>query len=244
VVKLRLVENDYAILRAYEHRSSFRTFISIVVQRMALDYGIHVWGKWHASAEAKRLGALAIDLEELLLRDGRTLEEAVTLLRSKHEGVSLASLQALAARLPERAPRRRKIPLDDAESTLAQPADADEPMLADERRRASQELSRVISPIMDRLSEEDRLILQLKFGGMSVAQIARAFGRDQKLTYRRIESNLKEIRRELERAGIQRDGVADLIGHDEIFVHFDIGNPIARPSMPGDESTGPHTEEP
>ena len=69
MVKLRLVENDYAVLRAYEARSKFETFISIVVQRMALDFRIHMWGKWHASAEAKRLGPLAIRLEELLLRN-------------------------------------------------------------------------------------------------------------------------------------------------------------------------------
>jgi RNA polymerase sigma factor for flagellar operon FliA len=239
-VMVWLVEDDCAVLRAYEGRSSFRTFISIVVQRMALDFRVHEWGKWHASAEAKRLGALAIDLEVLLHRDGRTLEEAVPFLRAKHEDVSLASLQALAARLPERAPRRRKIALDDAEFTPARPPDVDEPMLADERRRASQELSRLIAPIMDRLAEDDRVILQLKFGGMSVAQIARAFALDQKLTYRRVEKNLRELKRELERAGVTwRGNIADLIGHDEAFLHFDIGNQIPRPSKPGDDTEEP-----
>jgi hypothetical protein len=212
---------------------------------MALDFRIHEWGKWHTSVDAKRLGPLAVALEQLLYRDGRTLEEAVTHLQPKHEGVSHASLQALAEQLPERAPRPRNVPLPD-DYPIAQPPDADEALLADERRRAAQELARLIAEILARFSEQDRLILQLKFGGMSVAQIARAFVLDQKLTYRRIEGNLKELKRELERAGFTWRDVADLIGHNEAFLHFDIGNQNPRPSMPGDESTGPdpETEEP
>jgi len=248
VVQLRLVENDYAILRAYEGRSSLETYIGAVVVRMALDYSDHLWGKWHPSAEAKRLGALAVDLERLRHRDGRTLEEAVPLLQTKHDGVSPASLQALEAKLPARPPRRRNVSLaDDAEETIARPADADadESILAEERHRKSQELSRLISEIMGRLPAEDRLILQLRFeGGMPVVEIARAFKLDQKHTYRRIERNLWAIKGELEGAGFPWSDVADLIGRNEIFVHFDIGNQNARPSMPGDESTGLHTEEP
>jgi len=246
VVKLRLVENDYAVLRAYEQRSSFRTYISIVVQRMALDYRIHEWGKWHASAEAKRLGALALELEEIVLRDGRTIDEALVLLRSKHDGITRESLQELAAKLPTRAPRRRTIPLDDAApESLSRPADADHPILTDERRRASQQLSTMMSAALARFAEEDQLILQLRFEqGMSVAQIARALALDQKLTYRRIERNMREIRRELERAGITSGDVDDLIGRDEVFIRFDIGNPGVRPSIPGDETRNEQTEAP
>lgn len=213
---------------------------------MALDFRIHEWGKWHASAEAKRLGPLAVALEQLLYRDGRTLGEAVTLLQPKHEGVSHASLQALAEKLSPRAPRPHNIPLPD-DCPIAQPADVHEPLLAEERRRASRELSQVVSAAMTRLPAEDRSILQLRFeGGMTVAQIARAFALDQKLTYRRIERNMREIRRELERAGFTSGDVADLIGHNEAFLHFDIGNQDPRPSMPDDESSGPDpdTEEP
>lgn len=40
VVHLKLVENDYAVLRSYEGRSSLATFISVVVQRLVLDHRI------------------------------------------------------------------------------------------------------------------------------------------------------------------------------------------------------------
>lgn len=85
IVRLKFVENDYAIVRAFSGRCAFSTYVHIVVQRMALDYRIHVWGKWHSSAEAKRLGPLAVELEILLHRDGRTLDEALPLLAARHE---------------------------------------------------------------------------------------------------------------------------------------------------------------
>jgi len=246
VVKLRLVENDYAILRSYEGRSSFRTYISMVVQRMALDYRIHEWGKWHASAEAKRLGELAAELEQILQRDGRTIDDALLLLQSNHEGVTRESLQQLAAKLPARAPRRRSIPLDDAApEMLTHPGAADEPLLADDRRRASKEVSEMMSSALARFGEEDQLILQLRFEqGLTVAQIARVLRLDQKLTYRRIERIMREIRRQLERAGITARDVDDLIGRDEALVRFDFGNPQSRPSIPVDDKRNEHPEAP
>src|SRR2546423_12833075 len=81
IVKLKLCENDYGIVRKFEGRSNFGTYLTIVVARMLLDYRIHCWGKWHPSAEARRLGDLAVDLEQLLHRDGRTLDDALPLLR-------------------------------------------------------------------------------------------------------------------------------------------------------------------
>lgn len=245
VVKLKLVENDYAILHAYEQRSSFATFISVVVQRMALDYRIHTWGRWHPSAEAKRLGTLALELEQLLNRDGRTFDDAVVLLCSKHDGVTRESLAALAAKLPPRPPRHREVELDEAAPVaLTARAGADEPLLTDDRRRQSAHLSELMAGLMSRLPQDDRLILQLRFeGGMTVAQIARSLGLDQKMTYRRIDRSMRDIRRELERSGIASSDVADLIGRDEAFLHFELGNQESRPSIPRDERAQRQPEE-
>lgn len=245
VVNLRLIENDYAILRAYEKRSSFATYLSIVIQRMALDYRNHVWGKWRASAAATRLGDLAVDLEQLLHRDGKTLDEALAILTRKHEGVTRDSLRALAAQLPERAPRHREVDLEDAEPyAIAGPVAVEEKIRDDERRTAAVRLRRLLADAFERMPEDDRLVLQLRFEqGMTVPQIARALGRDQKLLYRHIERRMKEIRVELQRSGIAADEVADLIGRDEVFFSFDFGKHAPRPSMVSDEKVATAWEE-
>src|SRR5258708_2977492 len=83
-VKLKFVESDYAVLTKFEGRSSLRTYLTIVIQRLFLDYRISAWGKWRPSAEAKRGGALAMFLEQLLARDGHTFDGACPLLAPKY----------------------------------------------------------------------------------------------------------------------------------------------------------------
>lgn len=234
IVKLKLVDDDYAILRAYEERSSFATYINIVVQRMALDFRISAWGKWHPSAEAKRLGPLAVEVETLLLRDGRTIEETLAILRPRNRELTRESLKSLAERLPRRAPRRRSVALDEA-SAAQSSNDVEEPLLASDRRRASERVSSLLSAILARLDSNDRLILQMRFeGGMTVAQIARMLGIDQKLLYRRIEQLKRDLRRELEEGGVASGDALDLIGRDEALLEFDFGIRDRRPSMTDD----------
>jgi RNA polymerase sigma factor for flagellar operon FliA len=241
IVKLKLIENDYAILQSYEGRSSFATFISIVVQRMAIDFRIHEWGKWHASAEAKRLGPLAVDLERLLQREGRTIEEAAAILRESRE-----TLESLAARLPARPPRHRDVAIEDAEpAAIAKPADAEELVFAGDRRRTSERVSSIMSALLSRVPDDEQLILQLRFeGGMTVAQIARALQIDQKVTYRRIERRMRELKEELLRAGVDSRDVLDLIGRDDTPLRFAFGKENPRPSITGDERAQAHTEVP
>ncbi len=244
IVKLKLVENDYAILRAYEARSSLATFISIVVQRMALDYRIHNWGKWHPSAEASRLGALAIDLDRLLHRDGRSLEEAFVLLSPKHQGLTPEALQKIADRLPERAPRRRDVEVTESVA-VTRPEAVEEPLMARDRRSASERLSALMAAIIESMPEDERLILQLRFeGGMAVSQIARALRLDQKLLYRRLDRRMRDIRTELERSGMAAGDVLDLIGRDENLIGFDFGKQISRPSIAADEKVAIDSETP
>jgi RNA polymerase sigma factor (sigma-70 family) len=211
---------------------------------MALDYRIHMWGKWHPSAEAKRLGAVAVELEQILHRDGRTLDDAVAILVPRYDGVTRESLQSLAERLPDRPPRRRDVDLEEAASVAVTRASAvEEPVMAAERRQVSERVSSIMSALIERLPDDERLILQLRFeGGMTVAQISRALGIDQKLTYRRIERRMRDIKEELFAAGIATSDVLDLIGGDEQLLRFDLGKRDPRPSIQADERASARSE--
>jgi len=244
IVRLRLVDNDYAILRKYEERSSFATFISVVVQRMALDYRIHHWGKWHVSAEAKRLGPLAVKLDQLLNRDGRTLAEAFAALAAKHDNVTLESLQELAERLPRHPPRPRSVQLEEAAPVAVTRGNGvEERLLARDRRSTSERLSSLMAAVIESMPEDERLILQLRFeGGMAVSQIARVLKLDQKLLYRRLERRMRDIRTELEGRGLVSRDVLDLIGRDEELLDFGLGKPISRPSIAADETVATDSE--
>lgn len=242
IVHLKLVENDYAVLRAYEGRSGLSTYLSIVIQRWALDYRIHAWGKWHPSAEAKRLGPLAVELEQLLLRDGRTLEETVPVLGAKHGGVTLDALRKLAAQLPQRAPKRHDVPVEEADP-IAGPHEIEDHARIGERRRTAGRIATLLREAIARRPEDLRVILQMRFvHGMTVAQIARALQRDQKLLYRLLDRCMHEIQEELAAAGIAAGDALDLVGRDDVFLAFDFGISNARPSKASDERVAAPTE--
>jgi len=242
VVKLRLIENDYAVIRKFAGRSQFATFITIVVQHMLLDYRIHHWGKWHASAEAKRLGDLAVELEQLLHRDGRTIDEVLPLICAHHPDATRESLEEIAARLPERRARRRMVDITEAESVAIDHA-TDDSVMATERKKVSEKLSVAMRDALARLPEHDRLILQLRFESrMTVAQIARSLKIEQKLLYRRIEKLLRDLRAELEQAGIDPRDIAGLIGSEGASLDFTLGTPVLRPSKTDDGSVAEREE--
>ena len=105
-VRLRLVENDYAVLRKHEGRSKLSTYLVVVVQRLLLDHRIRSWGKWRPSAEARRAGPAGIVLDQLLTRDGLAFDDAYAILTTKFQGLDRARLEQLAVALPSRARRR------------------------------------------------------------------------------------------------------------------------------------------
>src|SRR4051812_20068245 len=84
-VKMKLVEKDYVILRKFEGRSSLRTFLTVVIQRLFVDYTAAKWGRWRPSAEARRAGDVGVMLDELLWRDGYSLDEACEILATNRQ---------------------------------------------------------------------------------------------------------------------------------------------------------------
>src|SRR5207302_4973448 len=104
-VRLKLIENNYAVFQKFEGRSSLPTYLTTVIHRLFLQYRVQTWGKWRPSAEAKRLGDLAIVFERLITRDGYSLGEATQLLTTGRNRASRTELEAIYVRLPPRASR-------------------------------------------------------------------------------------------------------------------------------------------
>jgi antitoxin (DNA-binding transcriptional repressor) of toxin-antitoxin stability system len=104
--KLKLIEDDYAVLRKFEHKCSLPTYLTIVISRHYLDQKIHEWGKWRPSVRARQGGDAAIYLERLVRRDGLGITEASTIVRQKYTELDSRALEELAASIVVRQPRR------------------------------------------------------------------------------------------------------------------------------------------
>jgi RNA polymerase sigma factor for flagellar operon FliA len=210
--KLALIENDYAILRSYEERSSLGTFLTIVVQRLLSRERARMWGRWHPSAEAERLGAAAVLLEKLMIRDGRSLDEAIPIVRGLDPTLDRAAVQALAARLPQRPPRPRLVELPDEDNRLTASNTADESARQAEARQMSERAARVVREVFAMWPTEDRMLVRFRFGaGLSIADAARMLGVPQRPLYRRIEALLRQLREALERENIGAAVIEDII---------------------------------
>jgi len=209
-VKEKLIEDDYRIVRSFAGRSSFPTFLVIVITNLLRDYNVKRWGRWRASAEAKRLGTVAVQLESLMYRDGFSLDEASQVLRSRGAAVDGRELATMAARVPARV-RSRDVGDAGLEHVHSELPDPESQLELDESRSAVvQRLEEAIAS----LDGEDQLILRLRFwDGLTVATIARTLQLEQKPLYRRIERLLLVVRARMVEAGVDEEMIADLLRH-------------------------------
>ena len=77
VVRYKLIDKDFAILKKFQGRSSITTYLTVVVERLCLDFFNERWGKWRPSAAALKIGRVAVQLEQLVARDGFTFADVV-----------------------------------------------------------------------------------------------------------------------------------------------------------------------
>lgn len=209
---IRLIDNDFHILRAFQGRASLATYLRVVVQRSVLDFRTARWGKWRPSAHARRLGPRAVALERLILRDGVPPDVAASQLNAI--GDTLPS-QRVAAR------RGFDVPIELATDVAAPPETSpDEGVLAAERRDTAQAVARALARALASIPAADRRLLWLRYGArLTVAQIATRLGENQRCLYRKLTQLHAAIRSRLEGAGLKWSHVAGVIGAGDVSVH-------------------------
>jgi RNA polymerase sigma factor (sigma-70 family) len=206
VVKLKLIADDYGVLRKFTGNcgASLRGYLIAVVQHAYQDHRNRQWGKWRPSAEARRLGRLAEKLDMLLYRDEMTLEEACALAAPQDR----EEMRKLAAKLP---PRTRRHMKDDQELELVPSSErSPEARLIDREREAiAVDLERVLAEAVQGLIPEDQLLIQLRLERkLSLASVAKAYRCEPRQLYRRWELLIRQLRTRLESSGYGASQVA------------------------------------
>lgn len=214
-VRMKLVEDDYAVIRKHQGRSSLTTYLSVVIANLLRDRRIQKWGKWRPSAAARRAGPVGVQFERLVRRDGVPFDTAVEILRSRNgDTLDERALARLAATLPERSrPRIESDP--DAVRRAAGGRTADHRVVADENARRESTVLEALEGSLDALDAEDRVILKLRFWeGLTVADISRALHLEQRPLYRRVNRLLARLRTALEGAGVTGADVGEMLGEE------------------------------
>ena len=212
-VNVELLKNDCATLRKFQNRSSWWTFLATVIEKLALDFLIHRWGRWRPSAMAEKLGPVAVILDRLVNRDNHTLEEAMELVRTNHAvGLSYTDLRAMWDQLPPR-PRLTEVG-EEAAAAVSSP-DSSEVHVEDAARRQDiDRLERTLRAAFGALAAQDRVMIALRYDhGLSVVEIAKVMKSSVPTIHRRLDRSLKELRAALSHGGFDPRAISTLIGH-------------------------------
>ncbi len=218
-VLVRIIDRDYAVLRKFRGQCSWRTYLSVVIGRMYLDFRVAQWGKWRGSAVTRRSGDVAVLLERLTMRDGLPFGEACSVLAIDH-GLTIDrdTLARLYATFRERPRAKGPHGRSDVPSAPPTATGLVEGCSGQELGLAITWLDQAVS----RLAPQDRRLLQLRFGAdMSVADVARTLGLNQQALYRRYTRLLSGLRRHLEEAGVSAIEVMAAIGSSNVDVNVD-----------------------
>jgi RNA polymerase sigma factor for flagellar operon FliA len=210
-VRLKIMADDYAALRKFQGKSTLKSYLAAVIKNQIRDFQNRLWGKWRHSELAKRLGDVATLLEKLL-RDGYTFDEAVQILRTNHKiEISWQELNEIAAKLPPRTPRHWE-----AEEVLKfLPSIGDRPdtgIIEREKRALRVRALEALQKALKSVPAEDQVIIKMQqWNRFTVAQISRVLNLDQKPLYKRIQKTLKHLKSEMERQGIRKEDIDDLL---------------------------------
>lgn len=215
-VNLRLIEDDYAILRKFQNRSTLWTYLAMVIERLSLDFCAEKWGRWRPSASAERLGPIAVNLERLVTRDNHTLEEAMEILRTNHDvDLTHAELRRMWDQLPV---RLRTVAVGEEAAAAVSSNDSSEVRIEDSvRQQHIDHLQRALQAAFEQLAAQDRVLIALRFDqDLSMVEIAQLIGSSVPTLHRRLDKSVKQLRAALSQAGFDPREVSRLIGHPSI----------------------------
>lgn len=224
-VKLALIEDDYAVLRAWEQRSALSTYLTVIIQRLHADERSRTMGRWEPSAEARRNGKAGVMIESMIVRDGRSLDDVMPRINAVDPELTRDDVEQIVAKLPQRTARPKGVPLDDVEVEIRGVEEADARALASELGKLSDKANRIVREALAELPLQDRMIVRLRFGeAMSIADISRMMNVPQRPLYRKMESVLEHLRRALTQAGIRRSSANIVIGSPIQSLDFGLTN--------------------
>ena len=215
-VNLRLVDDNYAVLRKFQNRSTLWTYLATVIEHMALDFCAQKWGRWRPSAMANRLGPVAVLLERLVTRDSHTIEEAMAIVRTNH---GVASSDAELRRIWDQIPVRVRTTevAEEAAAAVSGGEDSERIIEDGDRLRSIARLQRALVAAFAQIAPQDRVLIALRFDqDLSVAEIAKLTGSSVPTLHRRLDKSVKQLRLALTNDGFDPPEIANLIGHPSI----------------------------
>ena len=170
-----------------------------------------------------------MELERLVLRDGRDYEEAVGTLLSTQAARSRAECDETWARL-KRQPVRK---MTSTEVLVDVPArdEAHTRVDFEDSSLKAQRVSSAVRQSLRRLDHQEQIILRLNYvNNFTAKQIADVTGLVAKPLYRRIEQIVAKLGQNLQAAGLTKDETLDLFRNPEVDLGEILNEELRKPN--------------
>lgn len=207
------------VLGAYREDASLVGYLIGVLSNFALDIYRRQSGKWHTSAEAKRLGAAAEALETLRYRDNRPLELALVELLRKFPELTREQALALDEKLKPRS--LRQWVGDGPLEHLVADSHADEDVEKHELEEIDRKVRAALDEALGELESFDRIMVKSIFGhNLSIKDFAALHGIKPRQGYSRFDKLRLGLRKKLDDLGIKAEEALRIIGWSESALHL------------------------
>jgi RNA polymerase sigma factor (sigma-70 family) len=208
---VRLLSEQGRALRDFKGQAKVETYLVAVAHNLTLDARRRLFGKWRPSVAAVRSGAVAMQLERLIVRDGMTYDAAVEWFATAHPHVSRSELDRLARSIVRRTRRCHvgDAPLEGCQALGPSPYES---VRSGEQATRATQLSDALTTALNACSQADRQMLTWRYvQGRSVREIADDLAVEPRWLYRRFEQLLRQLRRRLATLGFGTELVLDVL---------------------------------
>ena len=144
-----------------------------------------------------------------MVRDDLSFDEACQILWGEGLEMSAAELAEIRAKLPPRH-IRRFLPEEKLQTMASPELRPDERLEQREAGRSTRRIYSILRRTLDMFHKEDQLLVEMRMK-LKVADIARILQMDQKSLYRRLDKLYERLRKELEKQGVRRQDIEDLL---------------------------------
>ncbi len=215
-VNVKLMEESCKKIRVFKGDSTFKTYITNVIRNIFEDEKRRLWGRWKPSRKAIEMGPEAEILEQLVFRDKNIWEQAYDILTTNHKiTISRDRAFELLETLEEvhlKLERPDTVGFPPGEPPAGNAPTPDDMLIEEEELSKKNQIIDVIKRIRKSLSNEDRIILRMRFeDSMGISEIARGLNVKRSYVDKRLKRILKQFKEEIRKCGISEDEIVAII---------------------------------
>ncbi len=219
----KLNEDDSRRIKAYKGQSSFRTFLYSITGKLIIDFRRNKFGYKVLPKYYWEFDEINRFIFKLFFYQNLTVDWAENAVKAEfrlsqeeaQERVDIVEKRIRESRLVGKSRLNiQEIHVEEVDSLASEDKKKgpEEIMIATETVRQKERFLKILKDEVQKLDDEDSLILQLYFEqGLTAKQISSAIpGIKDKKVYKRIEQTLKKLRKNLQEKGISIDEIRDL----------------------------------